>query len=120
MKRILAVDDDHAILQLEERFLTAEGYDVVKAGDGLAAMQAFDREAIDLVLLDIMMPGIDGFEVKQLIGKAAGPRKVPVIFITARQDPEALAQSFKVGGTVFLTKPFSRKQLIQAVGAILR
>ncbi|HOX42087.1 MAG TPA: response regulator [Myxococcota bacterium] len=119
MKRILVVDDDPDILNLERRVLEREGYEVVTAAEGLAAKQLLQTEAFDLVLLDIMMPGADGFEVSRALPRAKGQRHTPVVFVTARDDPQALREGFRSGGTVFLTKPFTAGQLTRIVHSML-
>ncbi len=119
MKRILVVDDDADILNLERRVLEREGYEVITAADGAAALALLQAQAFDLLLLDIMMPGADGFEVSRAVPRAKGQRATPVVFVTARDDPQAMREGFRSGGTVFLTKPFTAGQLTRIVRSML-
>ena len=80
-KRILAVDDSPEALSLLEKVLKREGYEVMVVQDGTAALEVLSSQAFDLVLLDVMMPGVDGFEVSRKLRQADTPGKVPVVFI---------------------------------------
>ena len=118
MKRILVVDDDLDILTLERKILEKAGYDVVTAMDGRSAVELASVSDFDLVLLDVMMPGMDGFEVsRELQDKKGGV--LPVVFVTARDDSESMREGFRSGGSVFLSKPFTASQLIRIVGDML-
>jgi DNA-binding response OmpR family regulator len=120
MKRILVVDDDPDILTLEERILKREGFEVVTAMDGENAMAMIRNHDFDLVLLDIMMPGIDGFEVSRSLRKESEGKPVPVVFVTARDDADSMREGFRSGGTVFLSKPFTANQLLRVVNSIVQ
>jgi putative two-component system response regulator len=120
VKRILVVDDDPDILTLEERILKREGYEVVTAMDGESAMAMIRSHEFDLVLLDIMMPGIDGFEVSRSLRKESEGKPVPVVFVTARDDADSMREGFRSGGTVFLSKPFTANQLLRVVNSIVQ
>jgi len=119
MTRILVVDDDPGILTLEEKILSREGYEVVTASDGNRAVELVKQQEFDLVLLDVMMPGLDGFEVSRTFQREGGPRSVPVVFVTAKDDPDAMREGFRSGGTVFLSKPFTANQLLRVVHSML-
>ena len=119
MKRILAVDDDRSILFIEEEILKSAGYEVATARDGPSAISIFNKQEFDLVLLDVMMPGIDGFEVSRTFRQIDGSNKVPVIFVTARDDAESMREGFRSGGTMFLPKPFTSHQLLQVVRSMI-
>jgi DNA-binding response OmpR family regulator len=119
MKRILLVDDDPDILTLERKILEREGYAIETADDGAEAMQLLAGTEYDLLLLDIMMPGIDGFEVSRSLQKEQGKKTVPVVFVTARDDPDSMREGFRSGGTVFLSKPFTANQLVRLVKAMI-
>jgi len=116
-KHILIVDDDPDILTLERKILEREGYRITFANDGMEAMEKLAEGQFDLVLLDIMMPGIDGFEVSRAIQRKPGEKPVPIVFVTARDDSESMREGFRSGGTVFLSKPFTSNQLIRLVKA---
>ncbi len=118
-KRILVVDDDQDILTLERKILEREGYIVSCANDGTEAMKKLELVQFDLILLDIMMPGIDGFEVSRAIQREVGKKSIPIVFVTARDDSESMREGFRSGGTVFLSKPFTSNQLIRLVKAMI-
>ncbi|MFC1654843.1 response regulator [Myxococcota bacterium] len=119
MKRILVIDDDSSILCLEEEILKSAGYEVATARDGPSAISIFNQREFDLVLLDVMMPGIDGFEVSRIFRQMDGSKKVPVVFVTARDDAESMREGFLSGGTMFLPKPFTSHQLLQVVHSMI-
>ena len=118
-KRILVVDDDPDILLLERKILEREGFVVQTSENGERAMRILADEAFDLVLLDIMMPGIDGFEVSRSLQGQPGRKSIPVVFVTARDDPDTMREGFRSGGTVFLSKPFTANQLVRLVKAMI-
>ena len=89
MKRILVVDDDPDIRVLEEKILKREGYEVTTASNGKAAIEAIKTKEFDLVLLDIMMPGIDGFEVSRFFRRELEDKNMPVVFVTAKDDADS-------------------------------
>ncbi|HUU02664.1 MAG TPA: response regulator [Myxococcota bacterium] len=120
MARILIVDDDTDILMLEEKVLTREGHEVQTVTSGEGALAAIKGREFDLILLDIMMPGIDGFEVSRLVKNEAQGKSTPVIFVTARDDSDSMREGFRSGGTVFLSKPFTANQLVRVVNSIIR
>ena len=96
---------------------SAEGYDVVRAWDGPAAVAAFSEHAPDLVLLDVMLPGFDGHEVCRRI---QAERPVPVLMLTARDDEADILVGLGVGADDYLTKPFRMRELVARVAALLR
>ena len=114
---ILAVDDDPKILKILQHTLTKEGFKVSTASCGEEALQIARQTFPDLVLLDIMMPGMDGFETFQRL-KAI--REVPVIFLTARSDEIDKVVGFRMGVDDYQTKPFSPIELALRVKAVLR
>jgi DNA-binding response OmpR family regulator len=118
MKRVLAVDDDPTILAIEEKVLRGEGYEVVSARDGETALALIREQHFDLLLLDIMMPGVDGFVVSRALRGDAKNRRTPVIFISSRSDAEASREGFRSGGCLYLNKPFSAVQLARLVKAV--
>jgi DNA-binding response OmpR family regulator len=114
---ILAVDDEPNILKLVKINLLAEGYDVITASGGLEALALLRERHPALILLDISMPGLDGFQTVELIRKESG---VPVIMLTARDDIQSLDQAMSIGADDFLTKPFSIRELSARVRAKIR
>ena len=115
--RILVVDDEAAIAEAVRARLASEGYDVTVAADGPQAIDAAARVRPDLVVLDLMLPGMDGLEVCAAIQRE---RWVPVLMLTARAGEEDMARGFASGADDYLTKPFSLRELSLRVGAILR
>lgn len=113
--RILAVDDTPASLRLLSDLLKAEGYDVRSAINGELALHAAATNPPDLVLLDIRMPGMDGFEVCQRLKAAAETRDVPVIFVSALSETDEKVRGFEVGAVDFVTKPYQRDELLARV-----
>lgn len=114
---VLVVDDDRRILRMLQLTLEAEGYRVVRASDGQAALDIFVEEVPDLVLLDIMMPGIDGCTVCQRIREFS---QVPIIMVTAKGSDDEKVQGLDAGATDYITKPFSTRELVARVRAVLR
>lgn len=120
LKRILVVDDDESIRTMEERILKREGYEVVSVPDGYTAMARYKNEDFDLVILDVMMPGMDGFKVSQALRQVEKNKKIPVIFVTAKTDAKSMKEGFQSGGKIYLTKPFTSQQLVQVVRSMIR
>ncbi|UMG91935.1 response regulator [Nocardioides sp. TF02-7] len=116
-RRVLVVEDEPVIHQTVADRLAAEGYDVVSAYDGPAAVEAFARHAPDLVLLDVMLPGFDGYEVCRRI---QAERPVPVLMLTARDEETDVLVGLGVGADDYLTKPFRMRELTARVAALLR
>jgi len=115
--KILVADDDPDLLDLVAYALGQTGYLVVKAGDGTAALQSFEAEAPDMVILDINMPGMTGFDVCSAI---RGRSTVPVMMLTARGEEQDLVRALDLGADDYLTKPFSPRTLLARVKALLR
>ncbi len=121
MQRLLVVDDEPTVRELLSATLRFVGFRVVSAGTGAEAVSAAGREPPDLVLLDVMLPDADGFEVARQLRDAprtAGP--VPILFLTARDAPEDKITGLSVGGDDYVTKPFDLEELILRIRAILR
>jgi putative two-component system response regulator len=115
--RILIVDDDKQNVKLLEALLRAEGYDVVQAFSGNTALRVARNQALDLVLLDVMMPELDGFQVcKQL---KSGDRFLPVILITVLDDPESKIKGIEAGADDFITKPLNREELVARTRSLI-
>ena len=114
---VLVVDDEAAIAEAVRARLESEGYRVLVAGDGPEAIRVCDASHPDLVVLDLMLPGMDGLEVCERIQRQ---RWVPVLMLTARTEEEDKVAGFAVGADDYLTKPFSLRELVVRVRAILR
>jgi two-component system cell cycle response regulator len=118
--RILVVDDIPANVKLLEARLLAEYFDVMTAADGYEALAICDRHQVDLILLDIMMPGIDGFEVCERLKASQKTAHIPVVMVTALDQPADRVRGLKAGADDFLTKPVNDLQLISRVKSLLR
>ena len=116
-RNILVVEDDPNISDLIHMYLVKEGFDVRIAGDGGKAIEEFQKQAPDLILLDIMLPVMDGWAVCAKIRETS---KVPIIMLTAKGDERDELQGFDLGVDEYITKPFSPKILVARVEAILR
>ena len=118
MKRsVLVVDDDPLILRIVSTILDLEEFAVATAEDATEALQFLDEAAPDIVVSDVMMPGMDGFELCRQI-KAVHPA-LPVILLTAREDDESIRHGKEAGSDAYLTKPFSPLELIDAIDSLL-
>ncbi len=114
---ILAADDDPQLLRLITRNLQLEGYEVLAASDGLQALELIENNAPDLVLLDVMMPRMDGFTVCYRVREFSS---VPIIIITARGQDQDKVRGLDLGADDYLTKPFSVDELLARVRAVIR
>ncbi len=118
-KRILVVDDDENILNLERTILEQKGFDVTGAAGGAEALTLLAAKTFDLVLLDVMMPEIDGFTVCRKIKEDPRLRDIPVIFLTAKGGGEALAEGFESGAVMYINKPFTANKRLTSVNTML-
>ncbi|NMA66906.1 MAG: diguanylate cyclase [Clostridiaceae bacterium] len=120
MAKILVVDDEKVNLTLLSRRLKSAGFEVLEAKDGYTALEVLDKENFDLILLDIMMPGIDGFEVAQNILKHPEQQKIPIIFLTARSSVESKLEGLSLGAVDYITKPFDFRELLVRIKNIIQ
>ena len=118
-KRILVVDDDENILSLERTILEQKGFHVTTAAGGEEALKLLRAQVFDLVLLDVMMPDKDGFEVCRQIKQDTRTKTIPVIFLTAKGGGEALAEGFESGAVMYINKPFTANKLLTIVNTML-
>ena len=114
---ILVVDDDPNISRLEQLYLEKEGCEVRVAADGKAAVEEFRRLPPDLILLDVMLPGMDGYEVLKTVRKSGN---IPVIMVTARGETFDKVLCLELGADDYIVKPFDGKEMIARVKAVLR
>src|SRR5215213_1777015 len=117
---ILAVDDTPENLEILRVRLEAQGYEVIEAGDGEDGLAKARELKPDLILLDVMMPKIDGIEVVRQLKADAGLRSIPVILVTAKADTKDVVQGLDAGGDDYLTKPFEHSALLARVRSMLR
>ncbi len=115
--RVLVVEDDSILLETLEYNLVAEGYRVLTAADGLAALDVARKERPDLVVLDVMLPGLDGFEVCRVLRRETS---VPILMLTARAGETDRVVGLEVGADDYLTKPFSMREFLARVKALFR
>ena len=116
-RNILVVEDDHNISDLIHMYLVKEGFDVRIAGDGGKAIEEFQKQAPDLILLDIMLPVMDGWAVCAKIRETS---KVPIIMLTAKSEVFDRIQGLEMGADDYIVKPFEMKELIARINAVLR
>lgn len=116
MIKILIVDDEKPICDLIDLNLSAAGYQCTSVQDGMKAIELIDTEMYDLILLDIMLPGADGYDVMEYVR----PLKIPVIFITAKHEVKDRVKGLKLGADDYLVKPFDVVELVARVEAVLR
>ncbi len=115
----LIVEDEESILLSLEFLLTEEGYSVVTAQDGAAALNAAAAQTPDLVLLDVMLPHIDGFEVCRQMRANTALRNTRIMMVTARGRETEVERGMALGADAFLTKPFSTRELMEKIRALL-
>ncbi len=115
--RILLVDDDPRLREMLGYALRREGYEVREAGDGAAALRSFAEQPVDLVVLDIMMPELDGLQVCRELRRDS---RVPIVFLSSKAEELDRVLGLELGGDDYVTKPFSPRELISRVKAVLR
>ena len=113
-KTIMVVDDEPTFLKVVEDILEPESYTVIQVSGGQEALDKLKKIKPDLILLDIMMPGIDGWEVCEIVKADKETEKIPIIFVTAKSDPESRSAG-SVNAMDYITKPFEYKDFIKKV-----
>jgi DNA-binding response OmpR family regulator len=117
MKKILVIDDEPKIVEICQDYLKAAGFDVVTAGSGLSGLAVARREKPDLVVLDLMMPGMDGLDVCRTLRREGD---IPIIMLTARVEESDKLIGLELGADDYITKPFSPRELAARVRVVLR
>ena len=120
MHRILVVDDDREIVRLVRGYLEKDGYHVLTAFDGATAVHMLRREKPDLVVLDLMLPDKDGYEITRLVRGDATLRALPIIMLTARVEDMDKILGLELGADDYITKPFNPREVVARVRALLR
>lgn len=115
--RVMIVDDDEQSLDILSRWLDREGYDTLKAGGGAACLDLLGREDVDVIVLDVMMPEIDGLQVCERLRANAAWREIPVLLLTARDDMETRTRGMALGVSEYLTKPVNKDDLLSRLRA---
>jgi CheY-like chemotaxis protein len=116
---ILIVEDEESLLKLESILLSSKGYRVTGVRDGLAALSEIEKSRPDLILLDIMMPGIDGFEVCRRIKENPDTKEIPIVMLTAKKSAADQARGAEVGADAYITKPFKSLKIIDVITGLL-
>lgn len=112
---ILVVDDELAVVSMIRQILERAGYGVLTATDGVAAMEKARRESPDLILLDVIMAGLDGFEVCRILKGEPELRHIPIVLVTASREAHLTEKAFKAGAVLCLPKPFTAESLLRTV-----
>lgn len=115
--RILIIEDEKYLVEIITDYFETEGFKVLSAYDGIDALKIFEREEVDLILLDIMLPNLNGFEICKTIRKNSN---IPIIMITARSEEDDKLQGFELGADEYVTKPFSPKVLVARTKNLLK
>ena len=116
---VLVVDDDEDNTVIASTILRSQGYEVRVASNGPVALKIIEAEHIDLVLLDVMMPEMDGIEVLDRIKSNPRNAGLPVILVTAKSQDEDVLTGYKCGADYYITKPFTSRQLLHGIGLVL-
>src|SRR5512135_1901178 len=119
-EKVLVVDDEKDLVELVDYNLKKEGYTVLTTGDGLEALKLAARESPDLVVLDIMLPGMQGLDVLKNLKKKSETSSTPVILLTAKSEELDKVLGLELGADDYVTKPFSPRELVARVKAVLR
>jgi DNA-binding response OmpR family regulator len=119
-KKVLVVDDEKDIVDLVAYNLARNGYDTITAGDGNDALDSAIKNSPDLIILDLMVPGIDGTEVARRLKADPKTAKIPIIMLTAKSEETDVVVGLTLGADDYVTKPFSMKVLLARVGSVLR
>ncbi len=117
---VLVVDDERPNRELLARLLTRRGYTVESVGDGEAALAAVEERRPDVVLLDVQLPGIDGFEVCRQVKQRAATRLTPIVLVTGLHDRQSKMRGIEAGADDFLSKPFDEEELTARVASLVR
>src|SRR6186713_1601888 len=120
MERVLIVDDDPDIVRLVRYNLSHSGYEVQSAGTGREALELVQKQPPDLVVLDVMLPDVDGLEVCRTLRQQASSRRIPILMLTARGEEIDRVVGFELGADDYVAKPFSPRELVLRVKSILR
>jgi len=119
-RTILVVDDEPGIVQIARDYLDRAGFRVITAGDGAAALRLARAQRPSLMVLDLMLPGLDGLDVTRALRQDPATRKLPIIMLTARVEEADRLIGLELGADDYITKPFSPRELVARVRAVLR
>jgi CheY-like chemotaxis protein len=116
---VLLVDDNDDNLRIMREILAARGFEVLVAHDGASALTLVEKQRPDVILLDVMMPEMDGLQVLERIKGSPDHAGIPVILVTAKAQDEDLLEGYRFGADYYITKPFTAKQLLYGIGLVL-
>jgi two-component system alkaline phosphatase synthesis response regulator PhoP len=119
LERVLIVDDESAIRLICRLNLGSSGFDTLEAEDGNAALSVARAQRPDLILLDVMLPGRDGWEVAQELAAADETREIPILFLSARSDRSDESRGYELGGVGYITKPFDPNVMTERVREVI-
>lgn len=119
-EKILVIDDEEDILELIRHNLARDGYQVVCASTGESALNKARSESLDLIVLDLMLPGIDGLEVARNLKNDSKTRQIPIVMLTAKGEEADIVTGLELGADDYITKPFSPRVLIARIRAVIR
>jgi DNA-binding response OmpR family regulator len=120
MKKILIIEDEEAIRFILEKRLSDAGYFVISAEDGIEGLNKLRKENPDLIVLDLMLPGLDGYQICSLIKRDRRYAHIPVLILTARIQQKDYEMAMAVGADAFLTKPFESQVLLSKIAELLK
>ncbi|MEW6094912.1 MAG: response regulator [bacterium] len=118
-RKIVLIDDNTSFVDVISRFLTLKKFEVFIAYDGTEGIKTVSKYMPDVILLDIMMPGLTGYEVCKKLKKTAKTKHIPIIFLTVRSRPEDIEKGYKFGGAHYITKPFNYPELMNGITKVL-
>jgi len=118
-KKILIVDDDPAIIRMLDKLMQAHGYETVKAQDGFQALTMARTEKPDLIILDVMLPGMDGYKICRWIKFDQNLKKIPVMILTSRMSPQDEQLAFECGADAFVTKAVKTEVILSQLKSLL-
>jgi DNA-binding response OmpR family regulator len=117
--KVLVIDDEPEITEVIETFLESSGYQVLCENSSMMAVERARDYKPDLILLDIMMAGMDGYQICEELKKDANTQNIPILFLTGKDSRDDSGKSFKVGGDMFIKKPFSGDRLLEIINIVL-
>ena len=118
-KTILLIEDEKSVRQMVQRMLRKNGYEVREGVDGLDGLRILEALTPDLIIVDVMMPNLDGLTFTKALKTRVETKGIPVIFLTARGDPKSMIEGINVGAKSYVTKPFQMDDLLSKVGKVL-
>lgn len=118
-KKILIIDDEPDLVKGLQVILKAHGYKVLAAFDGVIGLQLAHREKPDLIILDVMMPGMDGYKVCENLKNSSVTWEIPIIFLTAKDQPQHEKLAYEKGASYYIKKPFESAELLKKISEIL-